>query len=484
MNYAYCLVVILLLSTTQVLNEDAIASAQASDLENVSSWVIAAAYSSDGEKLVTAGGTSKLYRPGEIVIWNTNGSRIGKLGEHPTVVWAVQISDDGKLVATGGYDGLIKLWDLPSRSLKGDLTKQSGWVRSLAFSPDCTRLASSSEDGTMTLWDVSKQSISRVIDAHAGPVISIAFSPDGKTLVSGGSDSQIKVWDAVTGEYLRKLRGHADAIWTMAYAPDGTKLATAGADRVVKFWNTADWSELGTLVGHADWVTSVAFSPDGRRLASTSLDGAIKLWDVSTKSEQIGLRPSKSSLWCVRFSTDGKRLFMGSHVGGRLEDTPAPKPLLSPSAAVDANSTATQLPKQISPTLQTAAAPEATSIEKALDQLSVIWTNAHRNKPLTLLPGDYWSDVTKKLLSINVRQCPKEFRDAWEVVIIESKNMCDLCAKDSNAVEQILTVAKVIRSKGLSVVDDAEEISTVNKAFSDAWVKLVLVARRYEVEVQ
>ena len=99
-------------------------------------WIIAADYTSDGSTLVTAGGESLLYRPGDVVVWKADGTRLAELAGHPTAVWAVQVSADGKLAATAGYDGLVKLWDLPGKKLKADLKKHKGWVRSLAFSPD------------------------------------------------------------------------------------------------------------------------------------------------------------------------------------------------------------------------------------------------------------------------------------------------------------------------------------------------------------
>jgi len=297
----------------------------AANLPAFARWVIAADYSRDGETLVTAGGESLLYRPGDVVVWKADGSRIGDLAGHPTAVWAVKVSKDGKLAATAGYDGLVKLWDLPTRALKSDLKKHKGWVRSLDFSPDGARLATAGEDGTVILWDAAGGGEVRTIAAHSGPVTSIAFSPDGTTLASGGGDKLVKFWDPATGAEKGKLEGHTDSLWTVVYSPDGSKLATAGADRLVKLWNTSDSKEFGTLPGHKDWVTSAAFSPDGTRLATAGLDGIVKLWDVASKAEQVGPEPAKSSLWCVTFAPDGKTMFVGSHAGGRLVATPEPK---------------------------------------------------------------------------------------------------------------------------------------------------------------
>ena len=96
------------------------APAPAPNLPAHARWVIAADFTRDGQSLVTAGGESLLYRPGDVVVWKADGSRVGDLAGHPTAVWAVKVSKDGKLAATAGYDGLVKLWDLPARTLKAD----------------------------------------------------------------------------------------------------------------------------------------------------------------------------------------------------------------------------------------------------------------------------------------------------------------------------------------------------------------------------
>jgi hypothetical protein len=308
----------------------AAAAEPAASLSALTRWVIAADYARDGATLVTAGGESLLYRPGDVVVWKADGSRAAELAGHPTAVWAVKVSKDGRLAATAGYDGLVKLWDLPARTLKADLKKHKGWVRSLDLSPDGTILATAGEDGAVVLWNTADGKEIKTIAAHAGPVTAVGFSPDGATIATGGGDKLVKLWDAATGNEKGKLEGHTDALWTVAYSPDGSKLATAGADRLIKLWNTSDSKEHATLLGHKDWVTSASFAPDGTRLATGSLDGAVKLWDVNAKGEQEGPPAEKSSVWCVTFSPDGKTMFVGTHAGGKLVPTPVAKLLPPP----------------------------------------------------------------------------------------------------------------------------------------------------------
>jgi len=305
--------------------------APATKLADFARWVIAADYTKDGSLLLTAGGESLLYRPGDVVVWKAaDGSRVGDLEGHPTAVWAVRASADGTLAATAGYDGLVKLWDLPDRKLRHDLKKHKGWVRAVAFSPDGKRLATAGEDGTVVIWDTTSGAEVKTVAAHTGAATCVAFSPDGGTLATGGSDKLVKLWNAADGAEKGKLEGHGDTLWSVAYSPDGKRLASAGADRTIRLWTTADSKEFATLTGHKGWVTSVAFTSDGSRLVSGGLDGSVKLWDVAAKGEQEGPPAEKSSVWAVAFAPDAKTMFVGTHAGAKTMATPAPKLLPPP----------------------------------------------------------------------------------------------------------------------------------------------------------
>lgn len=336
-------------------------------------WVIAADFARDGGTFVTAGGESLLYRPGDVVVWKADGSRVGDLAGHPTAVWAVNISSDGKLAATAGYDGLVKLWDYAARTLKSDLKKHKGWVRAVDFSADGSKLATAGEDGSVIVWDTATGNEVKTIAAHAGPATAVDFAPDGGTLATAGGDKLIKLWDVATGAEKKKLEGHGDAIWSVTFSPDGSKIASASADRTLKLWAVADGKEQATLKGHKDWVTSVAFSPDGSRLVSGSLDGAVKLWDVTAKGEQEGPEASKSSVWCVRFAPDGKTMLIGTHAGAKLVPVPAAKLLPPPPpppapavASTPAPAAATTPPPPAPPAPPAAPAPVAAGEPKPL----------------------------------------------------------------------------------------------------------------------
>ena len=116
------------------------------------------------------------------------------LGGHRSSVWSVTFSPDGLTLASGSYDGTIRLWNAVTGAHKATLEGHRSSVWSVAFSPDGLTLASGSSDGTIRLWDA-------VAGAHkatlgGSPVRSVAFSPDGLTLASGSDDNTIRLWES------------------------------------------------------------------------------------------------------------------------------------------------------------------------------------------------------------------------------------------------------------------------------------------------
>ncbi len=132
-----------------------------------------------------------------IKLWNIEtGAEIGKLSGHDDRVYTITFSPDGKTLASGGEDRIIKLWPLDSGEPR-TLRKHSEAVTCLAFNPNGTTLVSGSSDGTIQEWTVTGKLLSTFpenSEQHFIGVTSVAFSPDGKTLISGGRDQAIKIW--------------------------------------------------------------------------------------------------------------------------------------------------------------------------------------------------------------------------------------------------------------------------------------------------
>ena len=279
---------------------------------------------------------------------------------------SVTFSPDSGILAIGGDDGTIQLWDAGTGKHLQTLVGFEGYIDILAFSSDGRTLVSgrtqekslnlwdvdtghkipgiiwasrgttlinvaSNADGRMLaaiggvasgefdLWEANPVGVNRFkrlkfFSGHRVPVDVIAFSPDGSTLASSGSgDRTIRLWDATTGEHLKVLTGHNSDILSIAFSPDGRVLAS-GSDREIRLWNASTGRHLQTLTGYTADVSCVSFSVDGHILAGGS-DGEIRLWDVVTGGELKKLLVD-GYVRQIAFSPDGRKL--ASAVDGRL----------------------------------------------------------------------------------------------------------------------------------------------------------------------
>src|SRR5262245_30928573 len=155
-------------------------------------------------------------REGEIDRREARGQ--GKPAPAANPVWSVAWSPDGKRFASGGYDGLVRLWG-PDGSEGPVLAGHLRAVTCVAWRPDAKQIASAGQDGTVRLWDASGKP-GPALEGHSGLVACVAWSPDGKQLASGGFvDKTVRLW-AADGMPGSVLSGHKASVHAVAWSPD------------------------------------------------------------------------------------------------------------------------------------------------------------------------------------------------------------------------------------------------------------------------
>ena len=111
---------------------------------------------------------------------------------HAGAVSSVSFNPDGSDIASAGWDGAVKLWDVQSGRETLTLKGHSRRVMGIAFSPDGSRIASAGDDGTVKVWDVSTSQETLTLKGHMFEVNAVTFSPNGLRVVSGSGDGTVR----------------------------------------------------------------------------------------------------------------------------------------------------------------------------------------------------------------------------------------------------------------------------------------------------
>jgi WD40 repeat protein len=284
-----------------------------------------AAFSRDGRLLATSSAS------GRITVRETQGWRIVAELVHPVGATAAFFSNDGAMLYSSGYDGVIRVWELATRREIKRLDGARGTIWSMDISPDGSRLAAAGEDRIVRIWPLDRGGPPRQLAGHRLNVWEVRFSPDGGQVASASFDETARIWDARSGAPVRILAGHTEAVVGLAYSPDGRLIATASDDSTIRLWRAADGRNL-RVIDNGNHVYQLAFSPDGRWLASGGrarsavgtlwyqLTGSggearpVRLWRVADGALVQAL-PQSNDIFQIAFAPDGRRLVSGDDDG-------------------------------------------------------------------------------------------------------------------------------------------------------------------------
>ena len=244
--------------------------------------------------------------------------RLFQLPENP--VYDVAFSAD--LMGTAQNDGTVRLWDISTGGLRAVLRGHTAPALTVAFNPAGTLLASGGEDGNLFLWDTANRTqIGPTLAGHTGPITRVAFSPDGTLLASASTDGTIRLWNVASGAAGSIFSGPKTAVNAIAFSPDGATLASGSQDGTVMLWNVSTGAEQ-TLEGHTGEVSDLVYGQDGSVLLSLgSLDDAtIRLWDAAS-GETLGSLPYGSTdnleATGLALSPDGALLSFATYDGAQ-----------------------------------------------------------------------------------------------------------------------------------------------------------------------
>ncbi|WP_165841048.1 WD40 domain-containing protein [Larkinella punicea] len=266
------------------------------------------AFSANGRQVLTATQSDTLK------LWDANtGQLVRTFKGYSGYVRSVAFSPNGRY-ALSGSDSILKLWDVNTgKSIRTFKGYKSSYP--VAFSPNGKYALSgawieSNNTHPLKLWDVNSGKLIRTFAGHdKGNINSLAFSPNGKYIVSGSddyygsTDGTVKLWDGNTGKLLHTFEGHEHGINSVVFSPNGKYIVSGSGDQTLKLWDVTTGKLIRTFVGHAHIVKSVAFSQNGQFIFSGSYDHTTKIWNTETGKEIATLITVDSSDWVVTTPT-------------------------------------------------------------------------------------------------------------------------------------------------------------------------------------
>jgi WD40 repeat protein len=289
--------------------------------------VMAAAWSPNGQYLAVSAG-DQVY-----VYYAQDWQRLAAV-ETGALTHSLAYSPDGRWLAAGSRDGIVRIWDanslINSDQITPALTLQAHrkGVNSLAFSPATgplgSILASGGNDAVARFWDVGSGENLGLMVGGTFAVPSIAFMPDGRQLaVTNGDRIRLR---AVGSERIDGTFASDAPLYSLAISPKGDWLAAGGSDNLIRLWRPEQAFRTGQqeyvepvyLNGHngrpdtfRSLVWRVVFDPSGELLASAGGDGTVRLWSIERRELLATLEAHFGGATCTAFSPDGRALVSG-----------------------------------------------------------------------------------------------------------------------------------------------------------------------------
>jgi ferric-dicitrate binding protein FerR (iron transport regulator) len=248
---------------------------------------------------------------GIVMLWDLRTRQVrGRLDAGAFRTLALASAADGRTLAVGyetkkkGEAGAV-VWDLRKRRIVRDLPGVRR-AHALAFTPDRRTLALAAGKGVQ-LWDAGDRRERLILGERTDRVRCLAVGPDGRTVAAGCADGRIRLWDLLTGRLEGTLQGQPREVQALAFHPGGALLASGGRDGVVRLWSLPGGDEVRQFSGNFKEVRCLAFSPDGRTLA-TGHGGAAVLWDTTTGRRRSTLKAHQFAITSLVYLPDGRTL--------------------------------------------------------------------------------------------------------------------------------------------------------------------------------
>jgi WD40 repeat protein len=284
---------------------------------------------------------------------------------------ALAFSPDGRLLAEGGKEEVVRVWDLRSGGPPMSLAGHEEAVNSVSFSAVGRRVLTAT-GGTVRVWAAGRPSRPRLI--QAAPIAGAAIAPDGRSVAVSRYEGDVMIYSLRPGGGSRIIqRGRGVSFFDLQFSRDGRSLLGAGTDGSVRVWSLhgsgrpvavhvgrlplASFTPTGSIVtvangvvrtwspggsqlralriSHWDPDQAVAISPDGRRIAVGTAGGAVVVYDLLGDAPRVIGRHRQGGITAIAFGPNGETVASAGEGDGvvRLWDLSTSPPLVPRGSA-------------------------------------------------------------------------------------------------------------------------------------------------------
>lgn len=164
-------------------------------------------------------------------------------------------SSGDRIITTGAFDSIPKVFDASSGELLFEITGHSQTVNYATFSSNGQSILTCSDDGLVRLFDSEKANLIRVFEGHRSKVYCAIFSSNGNLILSRSRD-EVRLWDAKTGQLLKVFKGHKRNIIDAQFVLNGEFILTTAADHKTILWDVESGKILYTRLQleNNDWL--------------------------------------------------------------------------------------------------------------------------------------------------------------------------------------------------------------------------------------
>lgn len=259
---------------------------------------------SDGKFLASAD------KSGQLRLWSLEQERCLGVIELESEISDIAIHPKDKWLAVGLPGGRVDLIEFSSGRSLGTLREGTPPVSAIKFSPDGESLFCGLFDGRVELLSMERRGQKKVIRAHDAPINSISFSPSGRLLALASNDRSASVWDLKSDRRLRSFEEHHRPVQIAKFSQDGRFLITGGSDMSLRVFDVKRGDEFRRLKGHEAMVWDILYLDSSEHLITCSADRTVRLWDMTNFREFHKMDLSDGWLCSMKFDPNSRILYV------------------------------------------------------------------------------------------------------------------------------------------------------------------------------